>query len=110
MFQEITKCRICGNENLVSILNLGDQCLSGVFPTTREQEVTRGPLELVKCSLDQETRNCGLVQLRQSYDFREMYGSNYRYRSSLNQTMVRHLLAKSEAFQRPVQLKFRAVG
>lgn len=105
MFQETTKCRICGNENLVSILNLGDQCLTGVFPTTREQEVTRGPLELVKCSLDQETRNCGLVQLRQSYDFREMYGSNYGYRSSLNQTMVRHLRAKAESLRRLVPLK-----
>jgi SAM-dependent methyltransferase len=105
MFEEITKCRICGNENLVSIVNLGDQCLTGVFPTNRDEEVTRGPLELVKCSLDQETRNCGLVQLRQSYDFREMYGSNYGYRSSLNQTMVRHLRAKAEALQRLVSLK-----
>jgi hypothetical protein len=105
MFQEITKCRICGNDNLVSILNLGDQCLTGVFPKTHEQEVTSGPLELVKCSLDRETRNCGLVQLRQSYDSREMYGPNYGYRSSLNQTMVKHLRAKAEALQRLAPLK-----
>jgi SAM-dependent methyltransferase len=34
------------------------------------------------------------VQLRNSFDLKEMYGDNYGYRSSLNQSMVEHLRAK----------------
>jgi SAM-dependent methyltransferase len=107
MFEEITRCRICENENLVSVLNLGNQHLTGAFPRTREEEVTCGPLELVKCHAeDQESRvTCGLVQLRQSYNFHEMYGRNYGYRSSLNQSMVRHLRAKVENLQRIAPLR-----
>ncbi len=95
MFEEITRCRICGNDHLISILNLGDQYLTGIFPKARDEKITRGPIELVKCHGD--TANaCGLVQLRQSYSLSEMYGQNYGYRSSLNQSMVRHLKAKVE--------------
>jgi 2-polyprenyl-3-methyl-5-hydroxy-6-metoxy-1,4-benzoquinol methylase len=112
MFEEITKCRICGNENLVSVLNLGNQFLTGVFPATRDEEITRGPLELIKCYSDASGNkksasqiNCGLVQLRQSYDSQEMYGRSYGYRSSLNQTMVSHLRVKAEHLQRVASLQ-----
>ena len=81
-------CRCCGNTNLVSILSLGEQQLTGVFPRSADEVVTSGPLELVKC-LGAEA--CGLVQLRHTYDSSEMYGDNYGYRSGLNQSMVRHL-------------------
>lgn len=111
MFEEITKCRICGNENLVSVLNLGNQYLTGTFPATREEDTTCGPLELVKCYSDASennesaSRTCGLVQLRQSYSVQEMYGRSYGYRSSLNQTMVTHLRAKAEHLQRVAPLQ-----
>ena len=87
-YKEIQKCRICWNNNLVSILNLGNQFLTGAFPRSKEQKITCGPLELVKC---QGSDSCGLVQLRHSYEHRELYGENYGYRSGLNQSMVRHL-------------------
>lgn len=85
---EITSCRICNNRRLVPLLDLGEQSLTGIFPSSPEERVTRGPLELVKC--DGESC-CGLVQLRHSYDAAEMYGGNYGYRSSLNESMVAHL-------------------
>lgn len=88
MFGEAKQCRICGNSELVSIVNLGRQSLTGVFPKSRDQPVTAGPLELVKCT---GTDVCNLVQLRQSYDLGEMYGLNYGYRSGLNRSMVEHL-------------------
>ena len=91
MFEVIDRCRICGSANLVSVLNLGDQYLTGIFPKNREQKLTCGPLELVRCDGD---NSCGLVQLRQSYNLDEMYGANYGYRSSLNRSMVNHLSAK----------------
>lgn len=82
-------CRICGNTELAPILHLGDQSLTGVFPRTREEPITRGPLELVKCLGGSEV--CSLVQLHHSYSSQEMYGANYGYRSSLNRSMVGHL-------------------
>jgi cyclopropane fatty-acyl-phospholipid synthase-like methyltransferase len=94
MFREIQKCRICGNRDLVPVLSLGEQYLTGVFPNVREATLSRGPLELVACNTTNNRKVCGLVQLRQSYNLEEMYGENYGYRSSLNQAMVKHLGAK----------------
>jgi len=88
MFKVIEKCRICGCADLVSVMNIGNQFLTGVFPRSENQVVTGGPVELVKCM---DAKGCGLVQLRQSYDLSEMYGMNYGYRSGLNASMVKHL-------------------
>lgn len=84
----VKNCRICGGDKFEEIMSLGDQVLTGVFPANKEEVVTSGPVDLIRCS---ETNGCGLVQLRQSYDLTEMYGSNYGYRSSLNASMVKHL-------------------
>lgn len=92
MLKEIVKCRICGNSDLVQVLDLGSQYLTGVFPKSRDEVITSGPLELVKCSAGAGC--CGLLQLRHSYDLKEMYGQNYGYRSGLNLSMVRHLHEK----------------
>ena len=91
MYRQIDRCRVCGNTRLVSILSLGKQFLTGVFPSSPDDKITCGPLELVKCHGDEA---CGLVQLRHSYDPSELYGENYGYRSSLNQSMVDHLDSK----------------
>jgi hypothetical protein len=92
MYKKISCCRICGNTNLVSLLKLGEQTLTGVFPKSKSQTITSGPLELVKCYANTNKADvCGLVQLNHSYDSVEMYGENYGYRSGLNQSMVTHL-------------------
>ncbi|MEO1855931.1 MAG: methyltransferase, partial [Rubritalea sp.] len=93
MYKTIRNCRICGNSNLISIMDLGTQALTGTFPAAREEPVFSGPVELVKCAGDS---CCGLVQLRQSYNVNLMYGENYGYRSSLNASMVNHLHSKVE--------------
>ncbi len=31
-YKEIQACRLCKTKNLVSVLNLGEQALTGVFP------------------------------------------------------------------------------
>jgi cyclopropane fatty-acyl-phospholipid synthase-like methyltransferase len=89
--KKLTKCRVCGNDNLAFILSLGEQELTGIFPRSVNQQITRGPLELVRCTGEER---CGLLQLGHSYDSGEMYGENYGYRSGLNQSMVRHLSNK----------------
>ena len=93
-FREIQKCRVCGNRDLVPIVSMGEQYLTGVFPHTRNADLSKGPLELVACSTMINQKACGLVQLRQTYDLNEMYGAHYGYRSSLNRAMVRHLQEK----------------
>lgn len=88
MYSKIENCRICGGGQLTPILDLGDQALTGVFPSRLDDPLTRGPLRLVKCV---ESGGCGLVQLEHSYDLEELYGDNYGYRSGLNRHMVIHL-------------------
>lgn len=90
-YKKINACRVCGNANLVEVLDLGEQDLTGVFPASKSQKVTRGPLKLVKCHGDS---CCGLLQLQHTFSLEEMYGDNYGYRSGLNQSMVNHLEKK----------------
>jgi hypothetical protein len=91
VYRAIDKCRICGNENLESLLDLGEQALTGVFPKHMEEPVPGGPLQLVKCGESGNGETCGLVQLKHSYNGAYMYGQNYGYRSGLNRSMVEHL-------------------
>ena len=103
MYSQVNSCRICGNKNLVQILDVGSQTLTGVFPKTPDPKlVTSGPLRLVKCIGDEV---CGLVQLEHSYDLSEMYGLNYGYRSGLNQSMVNHLRNKVDRIMKRVNLQ-----
>ena len=83
-----------GSRNLISVLSLGEQSLTGVFPADPSEPVTAGPLELVWCP------DSGLLQLKHSYDLQEMYGMNYGYRSGLNQSMVAHLHGKIASLER----------
>lgn len=93
MFNEISKCRICGNQNLETILDLNAQALTGVFPKAVNENIPLGPLCLVKCS-EVDSNSCGLVQLKHSYNPNLLFGDNYGYRSSLNDSMATHLKNK----------------
>jgi hypothetical protein len=93
-YRELTACRISGSDHFLPVLNLGRQVLTGVFPKAATDAVTRGPLELVWCP------DSGLLQLAHTYDPAEMYGSNYGYRSGLNQSMVDHLTSKVAYLER----------
>lgn len=104
MYTDTKQCRICGNTDLASILNLGNQYLTGVFPKSKTEYLTSGPLELVRCRDDHNANACGLLQLRHSYDLHEMYGHNYGYRSGLNKSMVNHLCEIVEKMRATIQL------
>lgn len=99
MYTEIEKCRICESKNLVEVLSLGEQALTGVFPCTKSEQVSSGNLDLVWCP------KCGLLQMKQSYNLSEMYGMNYGYRSGLNKSMVDHLTNKIRTLEQFVGLK-----
>jgi len=94
MYKEITKCRISSSSNLINVLSLGNQYLTGVFPKSKEEKVTIGPVDLVWCP------ESGLLQMKQSYSLEEMYGDNYGYRSGLNASMVKHLQKKIKTLEK----------
>lgn len=98
-YRQITRCRVSDSPNLISVLNLGHQALTGVFPKRAADKVTTGPLEMVWCP------DSGLLQLAHSYDAKEMYGESYGYRSGLNQSMVTHLTDKVAYLERLVPLR-----
>lgn len=82
---EIRECRVCGGNELLNVLDLGEPKFTGVFPQSPEDDVPSGGLRLMLC------QSCGLVQLAHSFPPDELYGDNYGYRSGLNSSMVRHL-------------------
>jgi len=94
MYTEIKQCRVSNSANLITVLSLGVQALTGVFPKSPTDKITKGPLDLVWCP------DSGLLQMKQSYDLGEMYGDNYGYRSGLNGSMVRHLAQKINFLER----------
>jgi hypothetical protein len=85
---KIIKCRSCNSKKLEKAFNLGKQSLTGIFPENKKQFVTQGNLSLILC------KNCSLLQLGDSFNTDEMYGDNYGYMSSLNQSMFEHLRNK----------------
>ena len=96
---ELKECRICKGTHLKTVLDLGEQELTGVFPRTEKEKVTLGKLGLVWCE------DCGLLQMGYSYPLSEMYGMNYGYRSGLNQSMVDHLTNKIRGLEKLANLK-----
>lgn len=93
MYKEIKSCRISNSQNLITVLSLGNQYLTGVFPKTKDENITVGPVDLVWCP------DSGLLQMKQSYSLEEMYGENYGYRSGLNGSMVKHLQKKIKTLE-----------
>ena len=102
LFHKIEGCRVCGSKDLVTVLDLGDQFLSGIFPKKIDLDMPRGPLKLVKCN--EEEGGCGHVQLEHTYDLPTMYGDNYGYRSGLNGSMIKHLQSKADKIQKDINL------
>ena len=103
MYKKIKKCRISKSTNLMPVLTLGDQYLTGIFPDSREKEVSQGPLELVWC---EDSR---FLQLHHSFPLNEMYGDNYGYRSGLNQSMVAHLHQKVTNLERMINFNLNDI-
>ncbi|HEX5398384.1 MAG TPA: class I SAM-dependent methyltransferase, partial [Verrucomicrobiae bacterium] len=99
MYQAINACRICGSEELSSVLHLGEQCFTGIFPKNPDEPLASAPLEIMECT------RCGLVQLHHNFEPSMLYGPTYGYRSGLNKSMVEHLRAKTAQLQAFCPLK-----
>lgn len=102
---EIKKCRICGNDKFITIMDLGVQELSGKFPKIGDTDPPRSPLILIKCDDTKNPDACGLVQLKHSSEPEQMYIGGYGYLSGMNQTMTEHLKDVVEKIENLVKLK-----
>lgn len=100
----INRCRMCGNSLLDDVLDLGNLCLTGVFPKESAQPIPKSRLQLAKCS--SETKgSCGLLQLRHTFDKAKMFGDEYGYRSGLNTMMTNHLRNKAQSLSEIVNYR-----
>ena len=97
---KISKCRSCTSTKLKHTFDLGMQKLSGIFPeTSNQKKIPKGSLSMVFCE------NCKLLQLENSFEAEIMYGDNYGYMSSLNDSMIDHLNKKAQNLKKKQILK-----
>jgi len=101
---EIDQCRICGNKDIVQIINLGVHALSSIFPAKNEPDPIEAPLILTKCNDENNSQACGLLQLKHSVPGEAMYLNNYGYRSGINKTMTNHLHGIVEEIKTKISL------
>lgn len=84
------ECRICGNSDLVDVINLGNQIITSRFPVYGDYSTPSTPITLSLCSV------CSLVQLKYSTKASELYEHEYGYRSGISNTMRAHLKSYQE--------------
>jgi 2-polyprenyl-3-methyl-5-hydroxy-6-metoxy-1,4-benzoquinol methylase len=82
MYKEVTRCRVCGNSELVPYLDLGNLPLANNLVLIGE-EAKKYPLKIAYCS------ECYLSQLTVVVDPKVLY-KNYPYRSSVSVTFQKH--------------------
>ena len=83
-FASHEKCRVCGKNNLDSILSLGNQYVVN-FLDEAEDKSSKIPLNLDLCNV--KDGGCGLLQLRETVSGEILY-RNFWYKSGVNQTMI----------------------
>lgn len=91
MIKRITSCRVCHNEHLTDVIDLGQQYLQGQFVKDGINPPLRKiPLIATLCDPEKSESACGLLQLRHTVPPEILYRT-YWYRSGTNLTMTRHL-------------------
>ena len=91
---KIKNCRSCSSTSLKFLYSLGNQYLTGIFPSSSQDKIPKGELNMIIC------KKCKLLQLGNSFDVDVMYGDSYGYMSSLNPHMIKHLKLKSEKLKK----------
>ena len=83
----LSKCRLCNCKNLISVINLGRQINTSIFPKIGElNKVESYSVNLLMCE------KCGLIQIDETTPPDLMYKTgNYGYKSSISNTMRTHL-------------------
>jgi GDP-D-mannose dehydratase len=95
----LERCRICNSNDLVNVINLGEQVITSRFPVYGDFSTPKTSIILCMC------RKCSLIQLRETTDSSELYEHEYGYRSGISNTMRSHLKAYQEEILSKVTLK-----
>ena len=82
---KIRKCRNCKSSILINLFSLGKLSFTGKFPKSKNTNIRKAQLSLVKCA------KCSLVQLDTNYNLKYLYGPDYGYRTGINETMRDHM-------------------
>lgn len=88
------KCKNCNKRNLIKIVKIGKQPLSGFFYKKKKKNLKKFSLDLFKCS------DCDLVQLNNKVKIGTMYGAHYGYQTSISKLMIDHLKEKAQRLKK----------
>ena len=88
------KCKNCNKRNLIKIVKIGKQPLSGFFYKKKKKNLKKFSLDLFKCS------DCDLVQLNNKVKISKMYGAHYGYQTSISKLMIDHLKEKAQRLKK----------
>lgn len=91
-------CRICKFSDLQDVIDLGYQTITSRFPRYGDTTTPKTSICLCQCMI------CGLVQLRDLVDSRDLYEEIYGYQSGLNEMMRKHLLDYNNEVQHMISL------
>jgi len=100
IYQKISKCRISNDKNLIKVCDFENIKLTGVFPKSKKEIIKSTPLEVVF------SKKSKLLQLSHNYNFSNLFGMHYGYRSALNKSMLNHLKKKFHKLNK--KLKFNS--
>lgn len=95
---ELKHCRVCKNEDLEDVINIGNQIITSRFPLYGDNSTPSTPIVLCLCKM------CGLLQLKYSVNGSELYEYEYGYRSGISNTMRSHLKAYQQEIASKVVL------
>ena len=95
---KINNCRNCRKKNLIQLFTLGNQYFTGKFIKYGDK-VKKAPINLSIC------KKCKLVQLKDRYNLKYMYGPDYGYRTGINKTMSLHVKKITKILSKKVNLK-----
>jgi NDP-4-keto-2,6-dideoxyhexose 3-C-methyltransferase len=96
--EKLEHCRNCKSTKLEDVLNIGTFFPSG-FISDPAIEIEKLSYALVQC------KYCNLVQMKYTNDLDSMYKTQYWYKSSLNNSMLRDLQNVVENIESTVKLK-----
>ena len=95
---ELKKCRNCKSSDLKKLFSLGNQSFTGKF-IKKSKNVKKAYINLAIC------KKCKLVQLKDKYSLKYMYGPDYGYRTGVNKTMTNHVKSVTKYLSKISKLK-----
>ena len=100
LYKKIKNCRISDDKKLIKVCDFGSIKLTGIFPRSKKKFIKSTPLQVVY------SKKSKLLQLNHNYNFSNLFGMDYGYRSGLNKSMINHLKEKQVKLNK--KLKFNS--